>query len=114
MRLLLKANIIELSLDDSVHVGVFAVWKSDRIHQRLIIDARISNPYFEEPESPDLPTGASYVRVFLKRDQEAWFSCCDLKDAFYTIQLPPQLRHLFVLSPLRAKDLGIRRPFCVA
>ncbi|CAK0798854.1 unnamed protein product [Prorocentrum cordatum] len=71
------AGLVEFSLTDGVRTGIFAVWKSDGVKQRLILDARISNCSFEVPESPDLPT----VNAFSRR--------------------------YFTMEPLSAKDLQI-------
>ena len=50
VRKLLAANLVELSLTDGVRVGVFSVWKKGKTSQRVIIDARISNACFSDPE----------------------------------------------------------------
>ena len=109
VRLLLDRNLVELCEDDGVRVGVFAVKKSDGVRQRLIIDARGSNSHFTDPKSPDLPTGASLSRLWLEDSSTHLFcSSADLKDAFYTLELPPPLRSLFTLDPVRARDLNVK------
>ena len=106
IRRLLEAGLVELALEDGVRVGLFAIKKANGT-QRLIVDARLANLCFSEPSSPDLPTGASYSKIFLGEDESLYGSTCDLKDAFYTIELPAELRRFFTLDPIQAKHLGI-------
>lgn len=81
--------------------------KSDGVRQRLIVDARRSNACFSVPPPPDLPTGASYSRVFLRPGEKLSVTSSDLKDAFYTIELPRCLRRFFTLAPVRAEEVGL-------
>ena len=48
VRRLMESSIVELSLEDGTRIGLFSVHKSDGVHQRLIIDARIRNTHFTE------------------------------------------------------------------
>jgi len=107
VKLLLSSGIVEFTLNDGVRVGIFCVWKSGKERMRLIVDARLSNQHFREPGNVDLPTGASFSRFFTETYDDVHVSSCDLKDAFYTIQLRESLRHFFTLDPIKAKHLGI-------
>jgi len=82
---LLESNLVEISLEDGIRVGIFTVLKSHGRRQRLIVDARLSNAAFCDPPPVDLPTGASYSRLYLEAGEELYGSACDLKDAFYTM-----------------------------
>ena len=63
VKALLVRDMVDISLDPGeAFVGLFGVWKSDRKKVRLIIDARISNTFFSDPENPRLPTGAAFSR----------------------------------------------------
>eukprot|EP00973_Karenia_brevis_P012650 1716241-Karenia_brevis.AAC.1 len=106
VNILFSRNMIEFATSDGVRIGIFAVWKSDNVHQRLIIDARLSNCCFREPESPDLPTGGSLARLRTDSSHTIFSSSCDLKDAFYTIALPESLRPFFTMDPILAKHLN--------
>ena len=108
VKCLLARGLTELSTSDGVRVGIFCVWKSDGVKMRLIVDARISNCHFSEPTNPDLPTGASYARLRVKRGEVLNASGLDHKDAFYTMELPAELLPYFTLDPICASDLGIR------
>eukprot|EP00973_Karenia_brevis_P028682 3955516-Karenia_brevis.AAC.1 len=88
MERFLSANMIDFSLTDGTRVGIFCVWKSDKQKMRVIVDARLSNCAFCEPENPDLPTGGSFSRVHIDQGEALWVSSVDLKDAFYTMELP--------------------------
>ena len=85
---LLSSNLIELSLQDGTGVCVFTVWKSDGKRQRLIIDARLSNCHLSEPEAVDLPSAANISHLCCEISESVSISTSDLKDAFYTIELP--------------------------
>lgn len=106
VRRLLESGLVELSSEDGVRVGVFAVWKSNKTQQRLIIDARVSNMCFSDLVNPDLPIGASFSRLFLEESETFECSSGDRKDAFYTLALPEHLRCFFVLEPIRPRDLA--------
>ena len=100
-------NMVDDSLHDGTRVGFFCVHKSDKQSPRLIVDARVSNCMFKDPDTPDLPTGASFCRINVAPGCSIFESSSDLKDAFYTIELPTPLRLYFTLDPVKASDLGI-------
>ena len=56
-----RAGLLEFSLEDGVRVGIFTVWKKGRKKQRVIVDARLSNAHFEEPESVSLPSAQKHA-----------------------------------------------------
>lgn len=70
-----------------------------------MIDARLSNMCFVDPSNPDLPTGGSFSRLFSQTWEHLECPSGDLKDAFYTLSLPPELRRFFVMEPVRVADL---------
>ena len=49
---LMESNLVEISREDGIRVGIFTVLKSDGRRQRLIVDARLSNTAFCDPPPP--------------------------------------------------------------
>ena len=100
IRLLLDRSLVELSLEDGTRIGVFAVWKSDGERMRLIIDARLSNTHFTEPPPVSLPGAENLSQVHVASSESLHVSTSDLKDAFYTMEMPPELRKFYTFSPV--------------
>ena len=63
-------DMIEWSFVDGVRVGFFGVWKSDGKKVRLIVDARVSNAGFREPEAALLPSAAAFSRMYVEEDEQ--------------------------------------------
>ena len=49
----------------------------------------------------------SYARVSVDTGQTLWLSAGDLRNAFYTIEIPSELRSFFTLDPILAGDVGL-------
>eukprot|EP00959_Pyramimonas_sp_CCMP1952_P373691 7826078-Pyramimonas_sp.AAC.1 len=73
----------------------------------MAIDARLSNAHFGHSKETPLPTGAAFSEIDLEGEAEAWFAALDLKDAFYYIELPMQLRCYFGLPKVSAKNMHL-------
>ncbi|CAE7713929.1 unnamed protein product [Symbiodinium sp. CCMP2592] len=101
------SHLVDFSLKKPCEeVAVFFVTKKgDRL--RLIIDARRSNAHFRPPQSVSLSTAESLGSLELEGGKDLVVCQADLKDAFYHLELPFQLRDYFGLPGARAKDLGI-------
>ena len=78
-------------------VGVFAVAKKDG-RQRLVVDCRRSNCWFQPPPKAKLPTCASYSRLSMPAHSTLYSGGFDLRDAFYQLELPARLRPYFCLD----------------
>ncbi len=67
----------------------------------MIVDARRSNLHFRVPGPIPLATGSGLSSIELGcGSSDVFVGHLNLKDAFYHLQLPMQLRHLFGLRPL--------------
>ena len=89
-----------------VEIGCFAVAKKDG-SQRLVLDCRPSNCYFDTPPSTRLPTAASHARVQIAPGETLYSAQFDLRNAFYQIGLPVCLRPYFCLPRIRAGAIGV-------
>lgn len=56
-----------------------------------------------------LATGESLSRVETLADQPLYMASADLQNAFYTLEMPEELRRFFGLRPVRAGKLGLEQ-----
>ena len=89
---------------DYTEVGIFAVWKKEG-RQRLILDARVANLWFEAPEHVSLCTASGFAQLELEEDEQLFVGGIDTKDAFYQMGLPPALERFFALSEVSVAAL---------
>ena len=90
-------------------VGAFCVRKKNN-RQRLVIDSRLANMWFEAPEPVQLCTGSTFSRIEVgDQGEPVEVGGVDITDAFYNIGLPPGLRKYFGLKPVKAGNVGIAR-----
>ena len=102
LAVLRRAGIIEFVNSHGIcEVGAFAVRKEDK-RQRLVLDARIANLYFAAPPRTSLPSGASLSAIRVDREVGLFFSGLDLREYFYHLRLPEELRGYFHLPPASA------------
>ena len=99
-----SSNLIEFRTEARERVGIFTVWKKSG-KQRLVVDARFSNLWFESPEHVELATGAAFSQIEVGQGPPIEVAGVDIADAFYAIELPHEFRDLFALNPIRADRL---------
>ncbi|CAK0847592.1 unnamed protein product, partial [Prorocentrum cordatum] len=87
-------------------VEFFCVPKKDQ-RLRLVCDCRHSNVWFREPDNVTLCTGETLGNLEVGEDETLYISEADLSNAFYHLQLPVELRDLFALRRVRARDIGL-------
>ncbi|CAK0856443.1 unnamed protein product [Prorocentrum cordatum] len=87
-------------------VEFFCVPKKDQ-RLRLVCDCRHSNVWFREPDNVTLCTGETLGNLEVGEDETLYISEADLSNAFYHLQLPVELRDLFTLRRVRARDIGL-------
>ena len=101
-----RRGILCFGFDRRADAGVFAVPKKNG-KQRLVVDARRSNVCFAKPATTPLPTAASFSRLHVPAGAHLHCFSFDLRDAFYQIELPAELRAYFCLPGLPARRLGV-------
>ena len=74
---------------------------------RLVVDCRRSNCYFEVPHGVSLCSGSALSQIELGPEDTLFTAQYDIQTAFYHMELPSCLRHLFGLRGVRASDLAI-------
>eukprot|EP00438_Fugacium_kawagutii_P014095 Skav231798 [mRNA] locus=scaffold734:131220:155475:+ [translate_table: standard] len=101
-------GLIEFSAQPSVEqVGIFFVKKKgDRL--RMILDCRRSNCHFSDPDPIQLATGEAMGRIQLDKDEVLYTASADLQNAFYTMEMPEQLRPFFGLRRVQAKQMSMQ------
>lgn len=72
--------------------------------QRRIIDSLPANAVFEDTDPVRVATGQSFAALEVDEGQPVCIGGVDIQVAFYTLQLPVELRRFFGLLPLRAED----------
>ena len=101
------SNLVDFSIERGVQeVGVFCVTKKSG-KLRLIIDARLANCHFEEPAHVALTTGEGLSSLEFSKGESVTVAAADLKDAFYHLSLPEEIRPYFSLPRVRARDVGV-------
>ena len=107
IRRLVNLNLVEYSLEPPKEsVGLFFVKKkSGQI--RLIMDCRRSNCFFSEPDTTHLATGEAMSRMHVDSGSKLYTASADLQNAFYTMEMPEQLRPFFGLRSVRADAVGL-------
>lgn len=103
---LFHSNLVEFRLKARESVGVFFVWKKSG-RQRMVIDARKSNLWFDTPHKVSLATGSAFARIQVDDGPPVQVGGVDISDAFYRIEVPSEFRDLFALPPLSARALGL-------
>jgi hypothetical protein len=106
VRRLHNANLIDFRLSIREEAGLFVVWKKSG-KQRLVVDARRSNCWFDSPLPVKLATGGSFAQIEVDNAGPIELAGIDIADAFYGIELPHEFRDLFGLAPLTADQAGI-------
>ncbi|CAK0857499.1 unnamed protein product, partial [Prorocentrum cordatum] len=108
VQLLHERHLVDFSLEDGVRAEIFFVKKKGG-RLRMVADCRRSNEVFTEPLGARLATGDAFGMLEMAADDSPLtVEGADLKDAFYHLELPEQLRPCFSLRPVRAGVPGIK------
>ena len=104
---LAASHLVDFSLSPvREEVSFFCVYKKNG-RQRLIVDARRANAHFREPDYVHLTTGDGLGGLEFPSNSSVKVCTADLKDAFYHLALPVELRDVFGLPRVRAGDVGV-------
>lgn len=99
---LYQAGMIEFTNRPTGLVTPFCVAKkSGRL--RLILDCRDTNLRFKPPPPMAAGTGAAWSQIRIPQGQQLFVAQSDIKDYFYSLQLPPELRPMFAMPPVPAE-----------
>ena len=98
-------------VDFSLHAGrerveFFFVPKKDQ-RLRMVCDCRHSNCWFDDPDPVALCTGETLSRLEVPKGSQLYILEADLSDAFHHLELPPGLRDIFSMRPVRAAAAGL-------
>ncbi|CAE7345253.1 Usp7, partial [Symbiodinium microadriaticum] len=102
-----QVGLVEYRRECTERVGAITVWKKSG-RQRLVIDCRAANLHFEQPERVHLATVSAFARLAVDSGERVEVGGVDIADAFYNIQLLPELRGYFGLGP----HMWTNGPFC--
>ncbi|CAK0789751.1 unnamed protein product, partial [Prorocentrum cordatum] len=108
IRALQQRGMVDFSFSCKERVeAFFAHEKSGKL--RLVVDCRRSNCHFQDPAPVPLLTGEGLAGPELGEGEELHVGGADLSDAFYHMQLPPDLRPFFCFRAARAGAAGCTR-----
>ena len=68
--------------------------------QRFILDCRGVNRRFHAPPPMALAAGSAWARVRLEAEDELFIAQSDIKDYFYSLALPDNIRSMLCLPPI--------------
>ncbi|KAI0560192.1 hypothetical protein FGB62_122g058 [Gracilaria domingensis] len=80
--------------------GVFAVPKSEKGVQRLIIDARNANKAFRTPPEIEIPNPGHLARLHLPAGKRLCVGKSDMDDQYHRMKLPDWMNKYFGLPPI--------------
>ena len=102
-----EAGLIDFSIDAGLEqIAFFCVTKKNK-KLRLIVDARRANCHFREPSHVQLTTGEGLGGLEFPAGEHVTIATADLKDAFYHLSLPVELRPYFCLNRVSAASVGV-------
>ena len=102
-----QSSLVDFSLQPGLEQTAFFCVTKKSGKLRLIVDARRSNACFKEPDHVELATGEGLGALEMAAGSKVTIGMADLKDAFYHLSLPMQLRPYFSLPRVRAGSVGI-------
>ena len=103
---LIGASMATVTAERARHpLGLFGVWKPGKLKQRMIVDGRPMNGFFEDP--PFVWTGGdAFIRMQVREGFTLQAAKLDLADFFHTCRLPGQMWPYFGLRPVDARELA--------
>ncbi|CAK0818121.1 unnamed protein product [Prorocentrum cordatum] len=105
IRALQQRGMVDFSFSAKERVEAFFVHEKNG-KLRLVVDCRRSNCHFQDPAPVSLLTGEGLAGLELGEGEELHVGGADLSDAFYHMQLPPDLRPFFCFRAVRAGAVG--------
>ena len=97
---------VSLSVPEERESIFFVKKKGGRL--RMIVDCRLANTHFVEPEGIRLASADSLSKMEIPEGSPLYLATADLQNAFYTMGMPESLRQFFGLRRVRAADLGVQ------
>ena len=106
---LARKNMVDFTSSPKDLIAPFFAKKKNGM-LRLVLDCRGVNQRFHPPPPMALSAGATWSQVRLEPNDSLFISQSDVKDYFYSLELPAELRDLFCLPavhPSVLQELGI-------
>jgi len=123
VRSLVKRGLFRYTRTPRCSAGLFFVWKKDRQHLRMILDARPANRIFRDPPGvqlltaedlsafqvvlPDGVSSESEEGRYLLHLASLTVAIGDVDNAFHRLRMPLWMGEFFALLPVRADQVGM-------
>ena len=108
---LYNRNMLDFSHTCHSVVTPFFVAKKDN-RLRLVLDCRTSNSFFVSPPEMAMPAGYSFSQVQMDSEDQMYIAQSDIRDYFYSIGMPEELRSDFCLPQVDLRLVAPHHPLC--
>ena len=109
VRRLVASGMVELVITQPKEmIGFFGVKKKGG-KVRLVIDCRRANSWFSKPRHVQLATGSAFSQMAFEPGESFYVAHFDIQNAFYSLELPEDLRDYFCCPSIHASELGVRK-----
>ena len=95
----------------SICTPFFVAKKDHRL--RLVLDCRRSNSLFVSPPEMAMPAGYSFSQVQMGPEDQLYVAQSDIRDYFYSIGMPEELRSYFCLPQVDLRLVAPEHPLCL-
>ena len=107
-----QRNMVDFTYNSiSVVTPFFVIKKSGKL--RLVLDCRATNEMFQSPPDIAMPAGYSFSQLQMKAKDTLYIAQTDIKDYFYSIGLPEELRPYFTFPQVDLRKISPEDPRCI-
>ena len=87
------------------NIGTFFVFKKSGA-LRIIVDTRLANTLFRDPDHTELPTAAGWSQIHAFDGDAMFVGGADIDNAFHRMSIPDELAQMFTLPAVLAQHVA--------